>query len=86
MALLDQVRAGTTAALDGLSDEQLDADAPEHFRAFCPTVGHLFVLIGTHPMMHAGQFVPVRPKLGKPVVFQPVKPWGLAILAYRFFR
>jgi hypothetical protein len=27
----------------------------------------MFILIATHPMMHAGQFVPVRRALGKPV-------------------
>ena len=33
-----------------------------------PTLGGLFVLLANHPMMHAGQFVVVRLKLGKPVV------------------
>ncbi len=69
LALMDQVREATISALDALTDEQLDEAAPEHFQAFCPTVGHMFVLIGTHPMMHAGQLVPVRRELGKPVVF-----------------
>ena len=33
-----------------------------------PTVGSIFTLIATHPMMHAGQFVVVRRQLGKPIV------------------
>jgi hypothetical protein len=33
-----------------------------------PTVGHIYLLIATHQLMHAGQFVPVRRALGKPVV------------------
>jgi hypothetical protein len=33
-----------------------------------PTAGHIYLLIATHGLMHAGQFVPVRRKLGKPVV------------------
>ncbi|QDT09518.1 DinB family protein [Planctomycetes bacterium K23_9] len=69
MQLWDSVRASTVAALDGLSAEDLDAESPEHMRDFCPTVGHMFVLIGTHPMMHAGQAVPLRRKTGKPVMF-----------------
>jgi hypothetical protein len=31
-------------------------------------VGDVFMLIGAHPMMHAGQFVVVRRAAGKPVV------------------
>jgi len=69
LALMDKVRAATMEALDEIPDEQLDAPAPESFRSFCPTVGHLFTLIATHHMMHAGQIVPVRRQLGKPVVF-----------------
>ena len=69
MALFDTVRASTLAAFEELSDDDLDRDSPEHMRGFCPTVGHMFTLIGTHPMMHAGQFVPVRRQLGKPVMF-----------------
>ena len=68
-SLWQQVRSATFAALDGLSDEALDAPSPEDFQAFCPTVGQMFILIGTHPMMHAGQIVPVRRKLEKSVMF-----------------
>ena len=68
LSFADYMRESTLAGLDDLSNEDLDAESPEHFRSFCPTVGHMFILIGTHPMMHAGQFVPVRRKLGKPVL------------------
>lgn len=67
--LFDKVRAATLAALDKLPDADLDQPGPERMRDFCPTVGSLFNLIATHPMMHAGQFVPVRRVLGKPVLF-----------------
>jgi len=63
-----KVTESTMAALDGLTEEQLNAPAPESMRRICPTMGTLFVLIATHPMMHAGQFVPVRRALGKPVL------------------
>ncbi len=66
--LIDKVRAATLAALDKLPDADLDNPSPERMRAFCPTIGSFFTLIGTHPMMHAGQFVPVRRALGKPVL------------------
>lgn len=66
--LFDKVRAASLAALDAYPESDLDNPAPEDFRDFCPTVGDLFTLIATHPMMHAGQFVIVRRQLGKPVL------------------
>lgn len=66
--LLDKVRDATKAALAKLPDADLDKAGPEEMRSFCPTVGSFFTLIATHPMMHAGQFVPVRRALGKPIV------------------
>ena len=66
--LLDSVRTASKSALDKLSDADLDKPSPETMRSFCPTVGSMFNLIATHPMMHAGQFVPVRRTLGKPIV------------------
>lgn len=66
--LLDKVYAATLAALDATSDEDLDKPTGGDFANFAPTHGHVYALIATHPMMHAGQFVPVRRKLGKPVL------------------
>ena len=66
--LFEKVHAATLAAIANLSDTDLDKPAPERFRSRFPTVGNLVILIATHGMMHAGQFVPVRRKLGKPVV------------------
>ena len=66
--LFDKVHAATLAALSKCSDADLDKPGPEDFAPMFPTVGHVFVLIATHGMMHAGQFVPVRRKLGKPIV------------------
>jgi len=67
--LFDKVHAATLAALKKCSDADLDKPGPEEFGELCPTIGHVFVLIATHGMMHSGQFVPVRRKLGKPVLF-----------------
>lgn len=66
--LWQRVRSATLKALENCSAADLDQPAPEHFRNFCPTVGDMFVLIATHPMMHAGQFVIVRRQLGKPIL------------------
>jgi len=66
--LFEKVQAATLAALAKFSDADLDQPGPEAFAPRFPTVGHVLVLIATHPMMHAGQFVPVRRKLGKPVL------------------
>ncbi len=68
LELLDKVREATLVALDGYPESGLDKDAPEQMRSFCPTMGDVFTLIATHPMMHAGQFVIVRRQLGKPIL------------------
>lgn len=69
LELMDQLLAASMAALDAASDTDLDKPSPEHFAQFAPTHGDVYALLATHPMMHAGQFVPVRRKLGKPVLF-----------------
>jgi hypothetical protein len=66
--LLDKVNAATRSALEKVSDADLDKPAPESFRAWFPTAGQVWILIATHPLMHAGQFVPVRRALNKPIV------------------
>ena len=68
MDLFEKVHAATLATIAKMSDADLDKPAPEQFRKMFPTAGHVVVLIATHGLMHAGQFVPVRRKLGKPVV------------------
>lgn len=66
--LFQKVQAATFAALDSMSDADLDQPGPDSMKDFCPTVGSLFILISTHVMMHVGQIVPLRRKLGKPIV------------------
>jgi hypothetical protein len=66
--LFDKVRAASQSALDACSDADFDKPSPESLRSFCPTMGDIFVLIASHPLMHAGQFVIVRRQLGKPVL------------------
>ena len=66
--MLDKVRAASLAVLDAYAQSDLDKPAPEEFREYCPTMGDMFTMIATHPMMHAGQFVIVRRQLGKPIL------------------
>jgi hypothetical protein len=67
-ALLGQVDAAVMAALDRMSDSDLDRPSPDHWRNMFPRVGDMMVLLATHSLMHAGQWVPVRRSLGKPVL------------------
>jgi len=68
LELFEKVHAATLVALEKTSEADLDAESPEQFREMFPTVGNIYVLIASHGMMHAGQLVPVRRELGKPVV------------------
>ncbi|MEZ6126237.1 MAG: DinB family protein [Planctomycetaceae bacterium] len=56
-------------ALNALSDEDLDRASPEPVNAYAPTVGAVFSMLGSHWMMHSGQWVVVRRQLGKPPLF-----------------
>jgi hypothetical protein len=68
MDLLSRVRTASAQVLESMSPSDLDQPAPEQFRQWFPTVGSVYLLIANHPLMHAGQFVPVRRALGKPVL------------------
>ena len=67
-SLMQAQRAVTNAVLESLTDEELEAPAPERFRSFTKTVSDGINMVGIHDLMHAGQFVVVRRKLEKPVV------------------
>lgn len=67
--LFNKVRGATLAAVEGLTDADLDAATEGRMAAFAPTVGALLLLVSNHTLMHAGQFSVVRRKLGKPVLF-----------------
>ena len=68
VALYEKSRANALKNLNAFPEADLDKPLEGPMSAVAPTLGGLFVLIGNHPMMHAGQFVVVRRKLGKPVV------------------
>lgn len=69
VSLLDQMKAASLAAVDATPEGDLDKPGPEAMREYAPTVGSVLLLLGTHCLMHAGQFVPIRRKLGKPPLF-----------------
>jgi uncharacterized damage-inducible protein DinB len=69
LALAAQMKAASLAAVDATPESELDAPSPESMREYAPTVASVLTLLGTHWLMHAGQFVPVRRKLGKPPLF-----------------
>ena len=55
--------------LAGMSDEDLDAETPEPLNSYAPTAGAVFSMLGSHWMMHSGQWVVVRRQLGRPAIF-----------------
>lgn len=69
LKLLAEQREATLAALEALPESDLDKPTPEAMREYAPTVGSVFNIVGIHELMHAGQFVVVRRKLGKPIHF-----------------
>ncbi len=69
LELMEQMRAATLTALDATPEADFDKPAPESLRHFAPTVADLLTLVGVHQIMHAGQFVPIRRKLGKAAMF-----------------
>ena len=69
LKLMNEQRAGTLAALEKLTDEDFQRPAPEQIREYSPTIGATFALQATHWMMHSGQWVVVRRKLGREPLF-----------------
>ncbi len=67
--LLDAMKSASMAAVDATPAGKLDDPTPPPMNEYVPTVGALLTLLGTHLVMHAGQFVPIRRKLGKPPLF-----------------
>lgn len=64
-----EVRAATLQVLDRLSDADLDQPVSGNLPPFVKTVGECLLLVGSHWIMHTGQWVVLRRKLGRPVMF-----------------
>jgi len=69
LSLADAMKAASLAAVDATAEADLDKPGPESMREYAPTVAAVLMLLGSHWLMHAGQFVPIRRKLGKPPLF-----------------
>jgi uncharacterized damage-inducible protein DinB len=65
LQLMARNRAATERALDSLSEADLDKPDPKG-RSYAPTFGAVLHLIGSHELMHAGQFIAVRRMAGMP--------------------
>ncbi len=69
LRLAAQQRQGTLAVLATITDADLDKPAPESMKDYAPTIGDLFTLMGTHYLMHAGQWAVLRRKFGRAPLF-----------------
>lgn len=59
-------REASLSAVEAIGESEYDRADPS-FPPYAPTVGAILGMIGSHTLMHAGQFVAVRRLLGKPV-------------------
>ncbi len=66
---LGKMRAATLAAVEKLSDNDLDKPVTNVMAKYAPTLGALLILTANHTLMHGGQFTVVRRMLNKPVIF-----------------
>ncbi len=69
MDLAEKTKAASLAALDAIPENKLDDPGPEPMREYAPTVAAALSMLGAHWLMHAGQFVAVRRKVGKAPLF-----------------
>jgi hypothetical protein len=69
VALLEQMKSAALAAIDATPESALDQPSPEAMREYAPTVAAALGVVALHSLMHAGQFVPIRRKLGKAPLF-----------------
>jgi hypothetical protein len=69
MDLSAKMKEASLAALEAIPESKLDDPGPEPMREYAPTVGAVLSMSGAHWLMHSGQFVAVRRKLGKAPLF-----------------
>jgi hypothetical protein len=68
LGIMGRVREATYVQLEECSEQRLDEPGPEALRSYAPTVGAVFLMIGSHEVMHSGQLAVLRRALGKKVV------------------
>ncbi len=69
LSVYEQQRAATLKALEKMTDADLDKPAPEKYASFLKTAGEVFIMQGTHWLMHAGQWAITRRKLSRKPLF-----------------
>jgi hypothetical protein len=69
LQLARQMRAATLAALERQSEADFDKPVAGRVPPFVNCVGDCFATIGPHWTLHAGQWVVLRRKLGRPRMF-----------------
>jgi hypothetical protein len=68
LELRSRQRERTLELVESITDVELAAPGPEKMRSYAPTNGAALLAIGTHELMHSGQWAVVRRMLGKPIV------------------
>ncbi len=69
LALAEQMKEASLKAIDQTPESALDRPGPESMHEYAPTVASVLLILGSHWLMHSGQFVPIRRKLGKKALF-----------------
>lgn len=69
LRLAAEMRAGTLKVLDQLSEADFDKPVTGRVPPFVKRAGDCFVTVGSHWIMHTGQWVILRRKLGRPRMF-----------------
>jgi hypothetical protein len=69
LQLAKDIRAATLKALDKLSPADFDKPVEGRVPPFVKKVGDAFVTVGSHWVLHAGQWVVLRRKLRREVMF-----------------
>jgi uncharacterized damage-inducible protein DinB len=66
--LYKQQRDATIDILNSFTAEELSNPGPEFLKRVADTIGGAIQFLALHELTHCGQFVPLRRKLGKPVL------------------
>lgn len=69
MDAFNKMREASIAAVEKITDADLDRPTTNMMAKFAPTLGALLILVANHTLMHGGQFTVIRRALNKPVVF-----------------
>jgi hypothetical protein len=69
LKLAGETRAGTLRVLDQLDEADFDRPVTARVPPFVKCAGDCFLTVGTHWIMHTGQWVVLRRKLGRPRMF-----------------